>query len=873
MEQERVEKRYALGADQTWICTNISDLVRSLHIPVLWERFDKIEDASNGTFDWIFGDPDLNLAHWLRSETGIYWIRGKPGSGKSTLMKYLHNHPKTSELLKTWKPGRLQIDAWFFFDVRGSHIQRSLEGVLHSILHRLVSSHSGLADKILPIYTARVPARRNEWPLSDLQQALMLLLDQEDVHVDLHLFLDALDEYGDPPEIIADFVADLADRPASSWTKTKVFFSSRLWTIFLDRFGQAPGFFIHEHTKGDIRRFVRRMISEHGLLEGSAAHEEQHNAAKLCSDICERAEGVFLWVKLVSTELVKARHGGASIAELRRFISKFSLELDHYYAEIVNQIPESRRFDTFVMLEVVVRSQRQLSIEEFMGALQCAPCQTIDECLAVLAEQSLELTSPEKTTRLIRDYAGGLLELVRLRGSWIVQFMHQTVKDFISTPGFMHRLLGPELNEIFENGHSFLAKFRIAWAVSKNSGWAISASENALLAMFHAGRSESTTGISQRRFLNSLTDDVVELGFRKFLEINSRLSFAVIADLRLYVREELTEIDVVNNNPSISLLYCLTSCTAVLCDPEGAFAPSDLLANPFGIPREVFVSIPWELLSDLDLSEMCRMLLDFGAHIHTRPGTVELNSGPLGQVTSFQSLFFPRLPPQAQGCSSSPGSRAVARILLEHGQDPNEIFSFQKRLPGVPDCRPLHLSDRGLSALLLQYGAYVNALDSSERTPLDIAVSPDTSNPQVFEKAYDVYDRIMLLLDHGGQITKHGEKHLEDCVEWLKEGQRHSASRGRLEKWSLHRLERIPRLDLDFQSQPAPPDLPSSGKRRWKSRLPQATTSSSLQAEAVERSNRPVGTPRILMHGTHAGESGKHKAIIQQRSTSLRART
>src|SRR5271167_949750 len=58
--------------------TNISDLIRSLDIPVLRERFDKIEDASNGTFDWIFGDPDLNLAHWLRSETGIYWIRGKP---------------------------------------------------------------------------------------------------------------------------------------------------------------------------------------------------------------------------------------------------------------------------------------------------------------------------------------------------------------------------------------------------------------------------------------------------------------------------------------------------------------------------------------------------------------------------------------------------------------------------------------------------------------------------------------------------------------------------------------------------------------------------------------------------------------------------
>jgi hypothetical protein len=847
---------------------NVSDLVRSLHIPVFGERFDKIEDASNGTFDWVFGDPNLNLAHWLRSETGIYWIRGKPGSGKSTLMKYLHNHQRTSELLNSWRPGRQQIDAWFFFDVRGSHIQKSLEGLLHLILHRLVSCHTRLADILLPMYGARAPGRRDEWPLSDLQQALMLLLDQEELRVDLNLFLDALDEYGDPPEIIADFVADLAERPASSWTKTKVFFSSRPWTIFLDRFGHAPGFSIHEHTKGDIRRFVRGMITELRLLGSSSTHEEQHNAAQLCSDVCDRAEGVFLWVKLVSTTLSNAHHGGASIAELRQIISKFSLELDEYYAGIVNQISQSRRFDTFVMLELVVRSQRQLSIEEFIGALQCAPCKTIDECLAVLAEQTSEISSPEKTTRRIRDYAGGLLEIVPLRGSWIVQLMHQTVKDFISTPGFMHRLLGSEVSEIYENGHSFLAKYRIAWAISNSSGWAMSASENALLAIFHAGMSESTTGISQRRFLDSLTDDAIEQGFRRFLEINSRLSFAVIADLRLYVRETLTEINLVNNNPSISLLYCLTSCTAVLCDPEGAFAPTDLLANPFGIPWEVCVSIPWRLLSDLDLSEMCRMLLDFGAHIKTQPRPVRLFKEPADPVTPFQALFFPRLPPQAQGCSSSPSSRAIARILLEHGQDPNDIFTFHEHLPGVLDCRALHISDPSLSAILLQHGAHINSLDSSERTPLDIAISPDTSSPHVFEKASDVYDRIMLLLDHDGQITKYGEKHLGNCLEWLKEGQKYRASRGRIQKWSLHRLERIPRLDLPFQRKPAPPDLWASGKRRWKSRLPQPTTSS----EAVECLTRPLGTPRILIRGTDATESRKQKAGTQPRSISLRSR-
>ncbi|KAF4451006.1 hypothetical protein F53441_5953 [Fusarium austroafricanum] len=36
---------------------------------------------------------------WLLSDTPIYWISGNPGSGKSTLMKYLSEHPRTSEYL------------------------------------------------------------------------------------------------------------------------------------------------------------------------------------------------------------------------------------------------------------------------------------------------------------------------------------------------------------------------------------------------------------------------------------------------------------------------------------------------------------------------------------------------------------------------------------------------------------------------------------------------------------------------------------------------------------------------------------------------------------------------------------------------------
>jgi adenylylsulfate kinase-like enzyme len=33
-----------------------------------------------------------NFVNWFRRETPLYWITRKPGSGKSTMMKYLYQH-------------------------------------------------------------------------------------------------------------------------------------------------------------------------------------------------------------------------------------------------------------------------------------------------------------------------------------------------------------------------------------------------------------------------------------------------------------------------------------------------------------------------------------------------------------------------------------------------------------------------------------------------------------------------------------------------------------------------------------------------------------------------------------------------------------
>lgn len=89
-------------------------------------RFANVRPAYEATLHWLF-DPDVvSFSRWLcngveRVEP-FYWIQGKPGSGKSTLMKFAMKDPRTLDLL-----GRSSGPGWtfvaFFFHDRGSSIQ------------------------------------------------------------------------------------------------------------------------------------------------------------------------------------------------------------------------------------------------------------------------------------------------------------------------------------------------------------------------------------------------------------------------------------------------------------------------------------------------------------------------------------------------------------------------------------------------------------------------------------------------------------------------------------------------------------------------------------------------------------------------------
>lgn len=109
------------------------------------DRKDNIKNAHHKTLNWAL----TRLSPWLLEGSGIYWIFGKAGSGKSTLMNYLAYHKDTKLVLDQWACGTKLIRCQFFFYALGQKEQRSQLGLLRSLLYQILVVYPEYIEVVL----------------------------------------------------------------------------------------------------------------------------------------------------------------------------------------------------------------------------------------------------------------------------------------------------------------------------------------------------------------------------------------------------------------------------------------------------------------------------------------------------------------------------------------------------------------------------------------------------------------------------------------------------------------------------------------------------------------------------------------------------
>ena len=164
-------------------------ILDSLYSPQAEERCQRIAKAHCETFDWIFKvgsaapisdrlQNECNFASWLSHGAGLYWISGKPGSGKSTLMKYISRDVRTRQCLDVWAGSSNLITASFYFWNAGSRVQRSLLGLLRTLFFKILTANPALIAELFPWrwrVSQRYEASVHDWAEHEFLEALRVL--------------------------------------------------------------------------------------------------------------------------------------------------------------------------------------------------------------------------------------------------------------------------------------------------------------------------------------------------------------------------------------------------------------------------------------------------------------------------------------------------------------------------------------------------------------------------------------------------------------------------------------------------------------------------------------------------------------------------
>jgi ankyrin repeat protein len=682
----------------------------NLSFEFMESRLTAISVAQPETCSWLFATPEYHRwrdsAH-RESNHGFLWIKGKPGAGKSTIMKHALRYAQTS---LTSNSSMLS----FFFNARGYGLEKSTEGMYRSMLHQLYSRYPKRLPEPLPLDSAVF--KQQGWPVPTLQNMLRdALLDFQCEH-DLCWYIDALDECEeDEIRLAVRYFETLAVLATTHKIKLFICFASRHYPHITISKHETINLDAQEEHRTDIAIYITNQLC--------GARELTHNLGK---EILRRSSGVFLWAVLVVLMMNKMMDHGATrsqlLAELAQVPDGISGLLENILRDREPPLLPTLQWMLF-SVEVLGVDQLYLAVKTSLGHLSTAV-------------QDAAETSQEQKCAFILSSSKGLVEMKddNLRA----QFIHESVRGYLLSGGLA--VLDPSLSGNVEAiGHARLGQWchnYIEDSVYTRSRFERSFGDYAVDQMLYhmeaacSGKGldlQSIDAISQRTWLVLQKNVSSSLGIH-FSGDNGAASFLYIV-----------------------ILYQYTALTEAILQRQLTCSTGASNQNSRTNPRSP--NVPW--MPSIDVNAICD-----SSHRGTALLTAIWNSGLTRNTRTIELLLRcgadPNLAvvlgytPLREAISRSPmikNEDSLVRLLLQHGADPNVPissnpdesvlgsqlkedrenavkllleFGANVRGHGTERCLCLAAAYSSLSIvrMLLAAGASVNERDASGRTAL-----------------------------------------------------------------------------------------------------------------------------------------------------------
>ncbi|KAM0405980.1 hypothetical protein ACHAPZ_002731 [Fusarium culmorum] len=411
-------------------------LLESLDFEDIDSRKITIKAAYSKTCQWFLKHPDY--LSWTNPEDilrhhGFLWLKGKPGAGKSTLMKFLYLRAKRKDR------NSQSLTGSFFFNARGEELEKTVSGMYRSLLLQLLQGFPDLQcvlddPELVPRGQVGCPSLNI---LKDLLRSAVLKLDQRS----FTCYIDALDECDEQQVMdMVEYFEDLAEQCAEDGVRLQICFSSRHYPFVDIRVGLCLILEEQAGHTGDLETYIKShlRVRDPSLL------------AELQEKMLEKASGVFMWVVLVVEVLnVENRRGRLS---LKTRLEEVPSGLSELFKDLLRR-DNTNLEELLLSILWILLSERPLKPEEYYHALWSGLSL---EGLADVEPPTINVADANDCFgRCVVSSSKGLAEITKAKHP-TVQFIHESVRDFLIKDKGLHELW-PELGADWESsGHDRL---------------------------------------------------------------------------------------------------------------------------------------------------------------------------------------------------------------------------------------------------------------------------------------------------------------------------------------------------------------------------------------------------------------------------------
>ncbi|MCJ1426374.1 hypothetical protein MMC29_004277 [Sticta canariensis] len=390
-EKERQRQAFELREVLQWVTANPDQEQR---LERLWYH------RQGNTCEWLLRNE--NIVSWLHEGPSkpIIWLNGIPGSGKSILCSRLVDHLQEQQKVSF---------GYYFCRFSPTGADTCVE-VLRAMVAQLVKSQPDMLPHIHQNYVDKALNPSLKVMKELLAQVLSGLPSSR-------IILDGVDECHETQQ--KEILSTLLPLQKNAPNSCKLLISSRVDEGYIKSvLRQKPSIRLKDHNSEAISLFVDQNVAELSDIFDSL---EDDLLDRIRRELCFKAGGMFLWVRLVIDNL----RSQTTARELENSLEKLPEGLEEAYDRILDRIKSqmstSQRDQTLRLLHWISCAYRPLKLYELEDgvAFHCDQC--IPGPRDRIQRSIVSLCGP-----LVEELPGGIIETV-----------HFSAKEFIlsSTSG------------------------------------------------------------------------------------------------------------------------------------------------------------------------------------------------------------------------------------------------------------------------------------------------------------------------------------------------------------------------------------------------------------------------------------------------------